>query len=176
MATTINGTALSNELVLDYSDYTGETARVTIPLDGATSDANIISIVDDIIALSNGLIVPTIRRTFSFAGYASAGRPLSESQNLLAAIVALDFPKVSPINAAKTVEKQVPILAYIDAIRNDDIKPHVPVTDNATLNALVALLEDKLDFLAADGTRYPGGWTYNPASKFGTKLSVTDGL
>jgi len=175
MATAI-GSLLTNELVLKVQDSAAEPGVVRIALDGATSDANIISIVDDYIAETNALVEPSLVRTYPFTGYATSGRPISALQNLIASILAIDFQKANPLNAAKTVSKQVPLVAYLEAIRNDAVFPHVPVTTDATLNALIALLEAKLDYVGADGAHYPGGWTFNPSSKFGTKLTVTDGF
>lgn len=173
MATTITG-IVSNELVFDLSDYTGETAKVVIPLDGAATNADIIAIVDNYIALSNALPVPTIRRSYGFAGYDADGAATS-AQLLLAAIFAMQFEKPNPLNALKQISKQILVPAYIDTLRNDGVRPHVAVTDNANLNALIALLEDNLNYLAVDGDLYPGGWTFNAGSKFGTKATVTDG-
>jgi hypothetical protein len=175
MATAI-GSILSNELVINLTDEADEPGRLTLPLDGATSDADIIAIVDDYAALTNAVIEPVLVRRYPFTGYATAGKPAAALQSLIATMVALDFQKDNPVNAAKSISRQVPIYAYLNAIRNDAVKPHVPVTTNSTLNALIALLEANLNYLGADGILYPGGWTYNPASKFGTKLTVTDGF
>lgn len=176
MATTLAG-ILSNELVLDLRDYTGETARVIIPLDGAMSDADIIAIVDEYITATNALVTPTIKRQYDFAGYAVAGRPKNGTnpQALLAAVLALEFQKVSPLNAAKTITKQILLPAYVDALRNDAVTPHVPVTNNTNLNTLTTGIADGLDVVLADGNHYPNGWTFNPGSKFGTRTTVTDG-
>lgn len=175
MATAIGGSPIRNELVLELVDEADETGAVSIPLDGATTDANIIAIVDDYIALSNALVTPYVTRKYAFTGYATAGKPAAAVQSLIAAVGVLEFQKTNPVNAAKTVVKQVPIAAYLNALRNDAVKPHLFVTGNATLNALIALLEANMNFTGADGILYPGGWTYNTGSKFGTKLTVTDG-
>lgn len=176
MATTIDD-ILTNELVINMLDDSGEPGKISIPLDGAASDADIIAIVDGFAALTNGLIEPKIVRSYPFLGYAVAGKPAAALQSLIAAVFAIDLQKVSPINATKTLHKQVLIPAYLDALRNDAVTPHSPVTGNSTLNALIALLEDNVNYFGPDGVYYPGGWTYSiGSSKFGTKLSVTDGL
>lgn len=176
MATAI-GDQLSVELVLDLKDYKGEEGRVVIPLAGEILDGVIIDIVDEYIAATNVLVTPSINRKYGFTGYDTTGRPKdgTHPQALLAALLAMEFQKVSPLNSSKTVTKQIALPGYVDALSNDAVIPHVPVTGNSNFNSLTANLADELDFVAADGAHYPGGWTFNPGSKFGTKLTVTDG-
>jgi hypothetical protein len=176
MASAVGSTALDNELVIDFTDAFGEPARVTIPLDGAMTDANIALVVDDYAALSNAIVAASVRRRFPITGIAIAGKPASAAVPLVAAALGMEFQKVSPLNAAIVLTRQVLLPAYIAAILNSAVTPHVPVTTNATLNALTALLAGNLDVKLADGNHYPGSWTFNPGSKFGTKLTVTDGL
>lgn len=170
------GSVITNTLVMNMVDYTDEPAKVSIPLGGAISNADIQTIVDDYVALTNCLVVPRLIRTYGFTGVAVAGKPSASAQNLSAAILAMEFQKVNPVNAAKDIVRQLAIPAYLDALRNDGVKPHVPVTGNATLNALITLLSANLTIQGSDGLYYPGGWTYNVGSKFGTKLTVTDGF
>lgn len=176
MATAI-GSIMANELVIEFEDYTLETAKVAIPLDGATTDADITAIVDGFAALSGALILSAkVVRSFPVTGFAVSGKPSSSAPGLVAAILAMDFSKTNPVNALKTVSKQVLLPSYIASILNNSSKPYRPVTGNSTYNTLIGLLEADLDFVGSDGNHYPGGWSYNNAnSKFGTKLSVTDG-
>lgn len=179
MATAIGGTPNSRELVLDLLDYTGETARVSMPLQGATSDASIIAIIDAYIAATNIRVIPSLKNTFGFTGYATAGRPKdgTNPQAFLSSMLAMEFQATNPLNAnAKPITKQVPLLGYLDALRNDGVKPHVPVTGNANFNNLVTDIAAALSYVGPDGVAYSPTWLFNPGSKFGTKLSVTDGL
>ena len=102
MASAVGGTALSNELIIDFTDFAGEPARVTIPLDGAMTDANIALVVDDYAALTNAIIHAKVSRTFDITGTAVAGKPASAAVPLNAAVLGMEFQKVSPLNAAKT--------------------------------------------------------------------------
>lgn len=176
MASAVGTTALSNELIIDFTDYAGEPARVTIPLDGAESDANIALIVDDFAALTNSIIHAKVSRVFDITGTAVSGKPATAVEALNAAVLGMEFQKVSPLNAAKTLTRTVLLPAYLAALVNLGVVPHVPVTGNTTLNDLTAKLAAGLDVVLADGNHYPGGWTYNVGSKFGTKETVTDGL
>lgn len=176
MATAITTDPTEVELIFDQRDYRGEPGKVTIPLDGAVDSTDLIGFVDDYIALTNALITPTVKYTYGFTGYATAGKPSSSAQGLIAAIFAMEFQKANPLNAAKTIEKQVVLPAYLDAIMNAGVSPHIAVTTNTTLNNAIAFLETYLDYVAVSGVHYPGSWTFNPGSKFGTKLTVTDGF
>lgn len=177
MATTIGGTPAIRVLKMVFTDTAGEDAPVILDLDGATTDADIISIVDDYAALSNALLTEcSVTDRFAVTGFAVAGKPSASNVPLVAGIFAMEFQKVNPLNFSRDVTKQAILPAYLAALRNDAVKPHVPVTTNATLNALHALLAANLDYLAADGAHYPGSWAYNTSSKFGTKATVTDGF
>lgn len=177
MATVVAGSPDSRILRMTFSDSADEPAVIEIPLDGAATDADIISIVDDYVALSNAeLLKAVIVDSLPITGFSTAGKPSSSAMPLVAAIFAMEFQKVNPLNFAKNVSKQIILPAYIEALRNDSVKPHVPVTTNATLNALTVLLAANLDYVGADGAHYPGSWAYNTSSKFGTKATVTDGF
>src|ERR1041385_8282946 len=104
MATAI-GSLQTNELVLGLMDEAGEPGTVRIPLDGAMSDADVIATLDDYIALTNAIVEPKLVRTYPFTGFATAGKPAAALQSLIAAILALDFQKANPLNAAKTIQK-----------------------------------------------------------------------
>lgn len=177
MATVIGGAPVARELRMKFVDTAGEETVIQIPLDGAADDADIIAIVDDYVALSNAeLLEASVTDRLPITGFSTAGKPSVSNVPLVAAIFAMEYQKVNPLNFAKDVTKQVLLPAYIAAIRNDAVKPHVPVTTNATLNALTVLLAANLDYLAADGAHYPGAWAFNTSSKFGTKATVTDGF
>ncbi len=177
MATVIGSAPLVRELRLKFVDEADEEAIINIPLDGAAVDADIIAIVDDYAALSNAYLAEvTVTDRLAITGYAVAGKPAVTAQPLVAAIFAMEFQKVNPLNAAKTVTKQVLLPAYINAIRDDSVKPHIPTTLNSTLNDLTDLIAANLTYLRADNVYSPGAWAFNHSSKFGTKATVTDGF
>lgn len=176
MAAAIGGSPTAIDIIINWVDEADENARQVISIDDA-ADADITTFIDNLVALSNALAV-TVQVVYKFdvTGYATAGKPSTSAQSLLAAILAMQFDKANPLNGSKTVTKQVPLPAYINAIRNDSIQPHVPVTTNTNLNDLVAFLEDHLMYVAADGSLNAGAWAFNTNSKFGTKPTVTDGF
>lgn len=176
MASAIGGSPTSRELKITVVDTAGEDATLTIPLDGITTDVAITTFVDNYASLSNAKVSATVVDKFDLTGIAVSGKPSTSSQSLIANILAIQLEKPNPLNSNKTVSKQIILAAYVQALRNDAVKPHVPVTNSTPLNAMIAFLESNLDFVGLDDAHYPGSWTYNPSSKFGTKLSVTDGI
>jgi len=177
MASAVGSTPEVRMLRMTFEDNAGEPAVIEIPLDGAADDADIATIVDDYVALSNALLLKaTVTDVLPITGFSTSGKPASADVPLVAAVLAMEFQKVNPLNFSKDIEKQVLLPAYLKAIRNDAVKPHVPVTTNATLNALTVLIADNLDYVGADGAHYPGAWAFNSSSKFGTKATVTDGF
>lgn len=177
MATVIGGSPDVRVLRMTFSDSADEPAVIEIPLDGGATDADIILIVDDYVALSNAeLLKAVVTDALPITGFSTAGKPSSAAMPIVAAILAMEFQKVNPLNFSKDISKQILLPAYLEALRNDAVKPHVPVTTNATLNALTVLLAANLDYVGADGVHYPGSWAFNTSSKFGTKATVTDGF
>lgn len=175
MASAVGSSAETKELRISYTDEAGETATQTIVLEGITTDAAIALYIDHLEAVTNAKITAKVVVSFPVTGIANTGKPSASSQSLLATILAMEFDKVSPLNDAKDISKQVLIPAYINSLRGTT-KPLKPVTNNSNLNAMIAFLESNLDYVAADGNHYAGSWTYNTSSKFGTKPTVTDGL
>jgi hypothetical protein len=175
MAATIGATPTSIELRLVYLDEAGEPAPVTIPLGATSADADIETLIEDLAPLTNAFLSAKLVKSYDVTEITNTGKPAVAVQSLVAAILAVEFQRANPLNANKTIRKQVILPAYINAIRNDGVTPHVPVTSNADLNAVVAYLEDHLDYVDVAGDHYEGGWTYNPSSKFGTRPTVTDG-
>lgn len=178
MASAVDIAPNLTNLRIKWIDEADETGTVNILLDGATTDADLGLIVDDFAALSNALITKVDAiRAFPITGFAIAGKPAVAAQPLIASILSMEFNAPNPRNELMTVTKQVPLPAYINAIRNDSVKPHAPVTDNATLNDLTAKLAANLVFVdKVTNDITVGGWVFNTGSKFGTKLTVTDGL
>lgn len=170
------GSLESIELILDFLDVAGETGRVIIPLGGTTSDANVVSIVTAITNLTNAFFDAKVSKKYPVTGNTQAGKPAVAVEALIAAIFAADFEGTNPVNPAKTVSKQVVIPAYIDAIRIPTPKPVHADDAQTDLAALILLLNAHLDYVDATGAHNEGILAYNPASKFGTKLTVTDGF
>lgn len=175
MATAV-GSLESIDLVIDYLDATGETGRVVIPLGTTTSDANVVSIIDNITPLTNAFMDAKVVKKYAVTGNTQVGKPAAGPERLIASIFAADFERANPLNAAKFVSKQVIIPAYDTVFQETTPKPVHADETNTNLAALITLLQNHLDYVDVAGTHYEGGFTYNPASKFGTKLTVTDGF
>lgn len=98
----------------------------------------------------------------------------------------LTFSKNSPLDATKTVYRTFTIPGFKDALQNPDGSIITPADPGVTVQGswtaamflfvLVDLLENNLDYEAADGNHYPGGWTYQPSkSGTGTTTNEIDG-
>jgi len=175
MAAAIDAVPTGIELRLIWIDEAGEPAPQTISIDDA-DDTDIETFLEDLASCSNALLSAKVVYVFGVTGITSVGKPAAALQSLVAAILAMEFQKANPLNALKTVTKQVALPAYLNALRNDAVKPHIPVTTDAALNGVIGFLGDHLMYTGVDGEPYGGGWTFNWASKFGTKPTVTDGF
>ena len=169
------GSLESTALIMDFVDVAGETARIEVPLGATTTDANVVSIITAITALTNAFIDAKVVKRYPITGNTQVGKPQVGPEGLLAAIFAMDFAGANPLNAAKEVSKQVVIPAYDTIIRVLTPKPVHADTADTNLAALITLLEAHLDYVDVAGTHHEGILDYSSASKFGTKLTVTDG-
>lgn len=176
MAIVVGSTNETIELRISFVDEADETAVQTIVFDGSTTDTEIQNYLTNLEVLTNAYFTAKVVRIYPVTGIVNSGKPAAAVQSLLSSVLAMQFEAEHPLNSAKTVTKQVLIPAYINALRDDSTKPHKPVTNNSNLNALTAILALNLDYLAVTGTHYTPLWSFNTGSKFGTKLSVTDGI
>lgn len=172
MVAAIDALASEAFLRIQWEDIDGEPIIQTIALDSTVTDADVVSMVDALDALSNAKIVKasvSVARgiTGTKAAAVAALRPSVYERAILT------FAKTNPVNAAKESLRSVGIPAFINGIKSGS---H-PNLANVDLSGLTTLLEDNLDMVGADGTHYPGGWTYdNDRSGFITATSKTDGL
>lgn len=178
MAIAISDTSDNVTVRMTFQSVTGDEATKVFELDGAIADADLEQLVEDIDLLSNAKItqctVSGVRQVTGMDASAS-----SSSQNLVSALAFLTFTKVNPLNALKTVKKTFSIPAYADGMRDTDNTVLVAAPGSGSIAArvgrVIATIEDNLEYLGADGTFYPGGFTYDGSqSGFGTVNDVID--
>lgn len=173
MAATFGAAPTYRVVRIELQDTDGESVIKTFEVDGDTTNADIATMLDALAVVSNCKFV----RTTVSDVYAVTGLPAVAQnvlQNTVGAVLSLIFQQADPINAAKTLKKQWVIPAYLEAIKGVDL---LPVSNNASLNAITTFLTANLAVKIADGTYQAGGWTYNRAlSRFGTTLRKIDTL
>jgi hypothetical protein len=178
MAITVSSAAADAILRIEWRDYRGETVVQNIALDPALDPTtDIIPILTALDGLSNAIMVKaSFLLGTGFTGMNTT--PGTGLQPLVAAREILTFTKVNPLNAAKTVTRQVGIPAYADALVDVSAgTPYHPVSTDSAQNGLTAALAAGLNYKGSDGLFYPGGWTYALSqSGFITVGSETDGL
>lgn len=171
MAVTIPAAADQRVVRLLYEDVIGEQVVKTFGVDGATADVDLQSALDALDALTNaGVVKASISTAAVPTGFAAATNAL---QNTVGIIMALTFTQADPVNATQTITKSFIVPAPVDALRDVDQKP---VTNNASLNALINFLVGNLAFTGSDGVIRAGGWTYQRTmSGFGSVNRELDG-
>lgn len=172
MAVTIGATPDTAIIRLQYEDVHGEQVIKSFEIDGAAADVDIETAMTALNAIANpGVLKAALVPSRLMTGWSVAS---AASQNSVAMIMALTFQKTDPVNANKTVYKSFIVPGWLDGLKDVDSKP---VTNSANLNALISFLEDNLNYVGADGTNYPGGWTYNRSrSGFGATSREIDAL
>lgn len=177
MAVTLGSAPAVNTIRIKNQSSTQDTAQKVFKVDGAMSDANIIDMLDQYDNLTNAKIVSCKVGERVATGFKSSAS--SSAQNLISAIMVLEFRKTDPVNSLNMVSKKFLVPAYIESLRNSSNNPDVGTAGTGSLAArlglLVQYLEDNLDYLGADGTHYPGGWTY-AGGGFATANDVIDGV
>lgn len=158
------------ECRITFRDVNAEQKVVNILLSGDTTELELETLLNALEALSNASVNASISARYVSEGQAAPTAALEQNVSNFAAIT---FQRDNPVNAEKLSYKSIAIPAYINALKDTDLKP---VTDNANLNSIVTLLEGNLVMLGADGNYYAGSWDYNrSASGFGTAPARIDG-
>jgi len=177
MAITLATTPAVLPLAATFVSTTQDEAIKRTLLDGGISDTDVINLLTDMDACSNAKMI-----NVNFGGRLASGQKgtaSTSSQNLVSAFMQLNFEKVDPVNAAKTVRKSWALPAYADALRGSDNAPDVGTPGTGSLaerlGRIVATLEANLAFLGADGVYDNGGWTY-VGGGFGTGNDIIDGI
>jgi hypothetical protein len=169
----------SDALILGgtFQSVTGDEAQKRTLLNGAASDADIITLLGDMESISNAAML-----RWKWGGRKVLGlnaTPQATSQNLVSAFMQLNFRQPNTVNAEEFVEKSWTIPAYVDSLRDTDNTPIIDTPADTTpatrLGRIVAFLEDNLVHTAADGTVVVGGWEY-VGGGFGTGADFIDGL
>lgn len=171
MAITIPIAADQQVIRLLYRDVIGEEVVKVFGVDGGALTADIESALAALDALTNAGVVKASISTASVpTGWEAAANAL---QNTVGVIMVLTFTQADPVNATQTITKSFVIPAPVDALRDVDQKP---VTNNASLNALINFLITNLSFTGSDGVIRAGGWTYQRTmSGFGSVNRELDG-
>lgn len=139
-----------------------EVTKTTI-LDGTTDDTHLLQLITDLDAVTNGQIVTSDFNARKVTGLKSSATLAAYGQVTNEAV--LTFSKVDPVNALKTVSKSFIIPTLIPTLVNTDLS----LVDGtaagsgsveAQLGRIIANLQTYLNYLGADGTYYPGSWTY----------------
>lgn len=153
------GTADEKLLRLEFQDAKGKRVTKTYALSGTVSDADIITALGYIDNMSNAFVVRGVILTSRpITGMKAAA--VNALQNTNVSEMLLTFSKVNPINAAKTVLKEVVIPSYVDALEQSD---GTPDQTNNDLLGWIVFCQTNLTYFAANGTFYPGNWTYQDA-------------
>lgn len=153
------GTADEKLLRLEFQDAKGKRVTKTYALSGSTLDADIITALGHLDAMTNAFVVRgSVLTSRPVTGMKAAAVNALQNTNVSEALIT--FTKVNPINALKTVTKETLIPSYVDALEESDGTPDVT---NADLAAWISFCEANLTYLAATGTFYPGSWTYQDA-------------
>lgn len=174
MAIAIGSTPTTYAVRLKHFDTDGEEIVKTFTLDGATDIADIVTFLGHYVALTNagfssGKLTAEFDITGLTAGATNALRPS------VADFLGLTYEKIDPVNSAKTARKGFLVPAYVASkVKNSDDSIKTTDTD---LAAVIAFLEDQLQFVGYDGVAYPGGFTFiQTRSGFGSGARVIDGF
>lgn len=171
------------ELRLTFEDVGGEQVTKVVDLDGAMSDADLITLVGQYEATSNARIVNAkVSQVRSFTGLSTTAT--NAVQNKVSVEGFLGFTMDDPLNSTKSVTKYVSIPAYVGDLEGADGKPVTKATvDGGTasqdaLNSMVLLLATNLVYI--DKRPFPNtlntGFAYSDAiSGFGSVLREFDG-
>lgn len=173
MAATFGAAPSARVIRINLEDVDGEQVIKTFEVGGETTNAQIAAMLDALAVASNCKFNScTVSDVYAVTGLPAVAQDVL--QNSIGMILSLVFSKTDPINSAKTIEKGFVIPAYLNALKGVDL---LPVSNNASLNAITDFLVAHLTVKVADGTYSTGSWTYNRArSRFGSTLRKIDAL
>lgn len=185
MAVAISGIGGSLTVRRTMTDVFNEKLIKSTPLDVSMSDADVDLLLEDEYRLTNAKYSKT-KVTTSRDVTGLPATAVDALERNISNRAYLTFSKASPLDASETVYKTYGIPAFVDGLQNPDGSIVTPVTTGTDLPAvwtiaqrlysLIQLLQDNLDYVAADGGHYPGGWTYQASmSGTGTVTNEIDG-
>lgn len=174
MAITIGSSPAFKPLRLSMVSDTGDSMGRVILLDGAVSDANVISILTSLDNISNAAF------TGKFDGRLISGQkadPVTALQNRITEFMSLNFTATDSVSG-KQVDRSFVVPAYKNELVDTDFTPIVgtPGTGSASeyLGNLIAKLEEALVYQKADQS-WASGMTY-VSGGFGSGSGVVDGI
>src|ERR1051326_3398621 len=164
----INSAPTVSNIRRSFYDTFNEHVVKTTTVDGTMTNPDMELLLECEEGLSNAKYVGTnVTNLSEVTGLRSAA--LDELERNVSNRAFLTFSKDNPLDATKTVYKSFTIPAFKDAMQNPDGSIATPVDPGVTVQSawtapmflftLIDLLENNLDYLAADGTHHPGGWT-----------------
>ena len=176
MAFAIGATPDVGVLSMSLESTTGDHVVKRTLLDGATNDATILEIAEDLDNLTNAVMIDP-----KFAGRSITGQKgsaVAALQNLVSAFMVLTFGKDDAISG-KHVTKNFIVPAYVNTIATGSPPtPYFTTPGTGSLPArlarLIGNLEDNLAYKQADQTYANGGWQYEGGA-FGTSNDYIDG-
>lgn len=161
------GASSERVLVLQFEDFRGQVLNKRYELHGATTDAQIATLVDEYDAVTNArftkAFVEDIKPITGTKAVALNALERNISEQMELAFEAVD------VVTGRTVTKTVIVPSMIAAIENLDGFPSVV---NAPLNAFTDDLQTRLTFEKADHTIFGGTMLYNPAESH--HITVSD--
>lgn len=160
MAATIGGTPATKTLEFTLTDFRGQTKRISIPLIGTVSDANIQAILDGYDGVSNAMITGAVivART---AVTGLKGAALNALERNISEIMELTFDGLN--TNGKPVARSVLVYSMKAAIETIDGSPAAPGA-SASLDALTTALAATLVYQRASDSAYAVGLAYDPAN------------
>lgn len=180
MPATIPGAPSYIDVRVKMEDTFGEKITKIFTLSGATTDAELKEILDDIEATTNGSMEVSISSTRVPTGLRATA--LDQLERTIGSLLVLGFEKPHPLNALEEVNRSFSIPAPLDAVIDaqgnpDPVEPAgAPANPRENLGRLVANLEALLTYRAINATWYPGGYTYDPSeSGLATTPRIYDG-
>lgn len=160
MAATVGGAPAVQYLEFTVADFRGQPKRVSIPLIGTISNANVAAIMDAYDAISNGLITGAqlVSRT-AITGL--KGAAINALERNISEIMTLTFDGIN--TNGKRVARSVLVYAMKAAIETLDGSPVAP-TVSAPLDALTGGLATNLAYQQASDSAWVTGLAYDPAN------------
>jgi len=174
--------AIAQEIVVRCAmeDVFGEDVNKTFVLDGALSDAEVATILDDFEAITNARFKRvTLSRVQTVTGMRNAA--VNALERNVGNQMILGFTKPDPVREDKTVNRTFIIPAHVAAIEALDGSPiytpaATPSSGPEYLARLLTNLETGLQYQGVDGNYYPGFNFTGAGSGAATVPNVIDGV
>jgi hypothetical protein len=159
MAIGLAGASSFHTVRLEY-EASGSNNKVTktFKIDGTLDDTAMLAVLTALQNCSNAGIVQGSVDGRKITGWQA---PITALQDLLGAVMVLNFQRTNPVNSAKTVSHNFIVPAYKSSVKGDDGKP---LDTDTNLSALISALQSGIVILGSDGNYYTGSFTYVKAN------------